>query len=124
MNTKTSVLVINDDPLAREKLNPLLSMLGFTQVVLCDNGNEALEYLYTTSIDLVITEEDLSMMDGIEFTKRIRSDAPLRTLPVIMLGNSTTPSYATSIGVNEYLVKPVSFRDLHDAVKRILQQLP
>ena len=71
---------------------------------------------------VLLLDIKMPRMNGIEVLKIIRSDAKLKTLPVVMLTSSREePDLKTcyELGVNAYVVKPVIFKEFMDAVKQI-----
>lgn len=93
------------------------------------DGEEALDYLLyrgkfrdrtTAQPQLVLLDLKLPKVDGLEVLARIKADESTRFVPVVMLTSSKEPrdmdeSYRR--GVNSYVVKPVDFREFHEAVR-------
>ncbi|MFH0976479.1 MAG: response regulator [Spirochaetota bacterium] len=101
------------------------------QVITVKDGIEVLEYLHYEgkfkdrrpgNPAVLLLDIKMPRMNGIEVLKSIRSDKKLKTLPVVMLTSSREePDLKTcyELGVNAYVVKPVSFKSFIDAVKHI-----
>lgn len=101
------------------------------QVDVVRDGAEALDYLYLrgayatrTGGNPAVLLLDLKMpkVSGLDVLREIKSDAVLKTIPVVMLTSSREEadlmtSYA--LGVNAYVVKPVEFSDFMDAVRQL-----
>lgn len=101
------------------------------KVVVCRDGAEALDYLYCRGAftsrqrgNPVVVFLDLKMpkVDGLEVLRTMKSDANLRSIPVVMLTSSREErdlreSYA--LGANAYVVKPVEFGRFVSAVKEL-----
>ena len=101
------------------------------EVVVVRDGADALDYLYRRGIykmrapgnpAVVLLDIKLPKVDGKEVLRQIKSDAALRTVPIVMLTSSREEqdllgSY--NLGVNAYVVKPVDFREFVDAVKAL-----
>jgi CheY-like chemotaxis protein len=101
-------------------------------IAFVSSGPEALEYLRATGRytgrsgeprpAIVLLDLNMPGMDGLETLGRIRADADLRAIPVIIL---TTSSSAEDIrrsyeaGANAYVVKPASFSSLTELVRRL-----
>jgi len=95
------------------------------------DGEEALDYLFyrgkfgqrtTAQPHLILLDLKLPKVDGLEVLAQIKTDVRTRYVPVIMLTSSKEPrdmdeSYRR--GVNSYVVKPVDYREFHDAVRVI-----
>jgi CheY-like chemotaxis protein len=95
------------------------------------DGVEAMDYLYKRGAysdrsdnNPVVMLLDLKMprMDGLEVLKRVKGDASLKNIPIVMLTSSreeqdVVESY--KLGVNSYVVKPVAFNDFVNVVKQL-----
>ncbi len=93
------------------------------------DGEEALDYLFysgkfeqrtSAQPHLVLLDLKLPKLDGLEVLTQIKGDARTRFVPVVMLTSSKEPrdmdeSYRR--GVNSYIVKPVDYREFHEAVR-------
>lgn len=100
-------------------------------VVVVGDGEQALDYLYRrgefesrTSSDPIVVLLDLKMpkVDGLEVLRAMKSDANLKTIPVVVLTSSqedTDVLESYNLGVNAYVVKPVHFEKFIDAVKEL-----
>ncbi|WP_445488542.1 chemotaxis protein [Niallia sp. 03133] len=93
------LVVVEDSPLLRKLLLDTLTEAGFNQIELFENGLEALNFLQKTTIegrrvedvvDLIITDIEMPQMDGHHFTKRIKEDAALAHLPVVIFSSLIT----------------------------------
>jgi CheY-like chemotaxis protein len=101
------------------------------EVVVVRDGVEALDYLFSRGAfagrangnpAVVLLDIKMPKMDGIDVLKRMRADEKLHRIPVVMLTSSreerdVVESY--SLGVNAYVVKPVTFREFIEAVKNL-----
>ena len=126
LNKSTSsiahILVVDDNADMRDYLLRLLQ--PFYTVETANNGVEALDKLYKTPPDLIITDIMMPVMDGIELLRNLRADIRSQTLPVILLsaraGEEATIE-GLQVGANDYLVKPFSARELLATVKARLE---
>lgn len=101
------------------------------QVVVARDGVEALDYLYRRGRFagraegnplVVLLDLKMPRVDGIEVLRQVKSDAALKTIPIVMLTSSReekdlVESYR--LGANAYVVKPVDFGQFTDAVGKI-----
>jgi signal transduction histidine kinase/ActR/RegA family two-component response regulator len=114
-----SILVAEDNPINRLFLQKSLEKLGH-RVVCAANGQEALDHLETSTVDCVLMDIQMPVMDGSEATRYIRNKFG-RTLPVIALTahalQGDREKYLEG-GFDEYLAKPVSIEDLTAAIAR------
>jgi CheY-like chemotaxis protein len=117
-----TVLVVDDDPVIQRVLAHILKKADHT-VLIARNGFEALERLATAGVDLAIVDLAMPEMDGLTLVKRLRADERRKTLPIIMLtasGQDEDGVTARTVGVNAFLTKPTSSRELTDVVSRLL----
>jgi CheY-like chemotaxis protein len=102
-----------------------------SEVVVARDGAEALDYLYRRcpyanlppeDPGLILLDNKMPKVDGLEVLKQIKSDQRLKTIPVVMLTSSREhgdllKSY--HLGVNAYVVKPVEFHEFVKAVREL-----
>jgi len=119
---KNSILVVDDEPAQRQLLTASLDK--DYQVVTAANGAEAVQLLSARSFDLVITDECMPGMTGIELIQWTRERMP--EVPIIVLtafGSIATAVEAMKLGAQEYLTKPLASPDeLRLVVARTLRQ--
>jgi CheY-like chemotaxis protein len=103
---KGRVLVIEDDSLVRDAMEPLLEDEGY-EVWSADNGQEALRWLQTDSLpDIIVLDLKMPVTDGWQFRVIQKGDARLSRIPVLAL-SADRSAQATSISAQAFLRKPV-----------------
>jgi DNA-binding response OmpR family regulator len=118
-----SVLVVDDEPMARTLLRLMLVRAGF-EVVEAEDGFDALEKVSQNPPDLMILDIMMPGMDGFTVCESIRNDARTASLPIIMLSAKTDAesiNRGLQVGANKYLTKPVSPEDLTRHVRDALE---
>jgi CheY-like chemotaxis protein len=116
----TRILVVDDEPSAREVIRESVCLLGY-QVEEASDGMEALERFRDGRHDVVITDLSMPRMDGIELTHELHKVDPM--VPVLMLtGRSSLDlkAMAWSRGVVEYLSKPFRLSSLESTLQRVM----
>jgi chemosensory pili system protein ChpA (sensor histidine kinase/response regulator) len=106
--TAGSVMVVDDSLTVRKITGRLLAREGY-HVLSAKDGVDALEQLVEFVPDVMLVDIEMPRMDGFELTRTIRSDARLKSVPIIMITSRTAEkhrSYARELGVNHYLGKP------------------
>ncbi len=107
-NSMTSILVVDDDPIAAETLCHALSQFGYSTTVAL-NGVEAIEHVRTGKYRIVISDVDMPKMDGIELCAEIRSRSTCGyTYLILLTANSDTDSVVKGLaaGADDYIAKP------------------
>ena len=105
-----SVLIIDDDPEARELLAALIEKAGYTVVSAC-NGQEALEVLHVIRPELIFLDVIMPIMDGRQFRAEMRHHKELLEIPtVVMTGVDDEP--LLDLAVVDTLRKPVRSKQL------------
>ncbi|OUR95153.1 hypothetical protein A9Q81_13725 [Gammaproteobacteria bacterium 42_54_T18] len=120
------ILVAEDNNVNQLVIKGLLKRLGY-QVVLADNGQEALDKLQGSNITLVLMDCQMPVMDGFESTKCIRElDEPYCDIPIIAVTANTMEGdreHCLEVGMNEYLKKPVNIGVLKKAIEEQLEKV-
>jgi CheY-like chemotaxis protein len=111
------VLIVDDEHAMRKVTRSLLQAIGVTNIHDANDGRSGLEAVCTLAPDVVILDWEMPGLNGPEFMRRVRSphDFPLPDVPVIMLtgyGERSRVVEAVRLGVNEFLLKPVSSKAL------------
>jgi CheY-like chemotaxis protein len=107
------VLVVDDEHSMRKVTRALLQVIGVKTVYEANDGRSGLEAICTHAPDMVILDWEMPSPNGPQFVRRVRSPGkfPLPDVPIIMLtayGERSRVVEAVRLGVNEYLLKPVS----------------
>ncbi len=116
-----TVLIVDDSATMLASLKAAIQMMKLT-VETANNGKAALEKIQGgLKPDLIITDINMPVMDGLEFIKNVRPI--LRFTPILILTTESEQKKreeAKRLGATGWLVKPVSGNALMDVVKRVL----
>lgn len=120
-----SILVVDDEPRVSAGIRNLLlrSELNIAHVETALNGFEAIDYIRMDPYDLVLTDIQMSRMNGIELMETIQMEQP--QLPVVVISAHEKFDFAKrslSLGARDYLVKPVERDELLRVVGKVLQE--
>jgi len=120
-------LVVDDDKHMRKLLHALLHALGIQEIVECTNGTSGYDQLRVSRPDFVLTDLSMQPVDGIEFTRSVRTapDSPNRYVPIIMASGHTERAIveaARDAGVSEFMVKPITLQNLQSRVTEIIER--
>jgi len=117
---KSRILIVDDDAFIRQLFAQVIKrmQLGCT-VALAENGHEAWQWYQQYGTDLLITDIDMPVMDGIALTKAVRREQP--GLPVIMIsGSANVQHQACAAGATLFLRKPIKVDCLLQRVRQLL----
>jgi two-component system chemotaxis response regulator CheY len=111
------VLIVDDEHTMRKVTRSLLQAIGVKNIYEAHDGKSGLEKICTIAPDVVILDWQMPSPNGPEFMRRVRSPAafPQPDVPIIMLtchGERSRVVEAVNLGVNEFLLKPVSTQAL------------
>ena len=108
MNTKTQILVIDDDAVVGRSFDRVLSGKGY-EVNIALSGEEALETMNETDFDVVFTDIRMPGMDGLEVAERIKARCPWTPVVVITgYGTEENEARASVLGVSGFVRKPLT----------------
>ncbi len=120
-------LIIEDNQHMRVLLRSLMLALGIKHVFECNDGAAGYVALREKKPDFVLTDLSMKPIDGIEFTKMVRTapDSPNPYVPIIMVTGHTERSrveMARDAGVTEFLAKPITVQNLLLRVAEIVER--
>ncbi len=106
-----TTLIIDDSAVMRKIVERSLRQagIGIAQVIEAGNGSEALEILRNRRVDLILSDINMPVMDGLEFVRQLRSLDIAQGTPVLMITTEGSESHvveAISCGARGYIRKP------------------
>ncbi|MBN1928825.1 MAG: response regulator transcription factor [Chlorobiaceae bacterium] len=120
----TTILIVEDDRNLAGLLKYNLEKAGYV-CVHAASGEEALEQLRQHAVNLVLLDVMLPGIDGFEVCRRIRQDVQYSDLPIVMLtakGEEIDKVFGFELGIDDYVVKPFSPRELNLRIRAILKR--
>lgn len=122
--TERHALVVEDSPMMRQLLVFALSRVPGMRVTEADDGVDALRKLAAHKFDIVLTDINMPIMDGLKLTKRIRADETHKDVPIVIVTTETAEEdrkRALSLGANAYLTKPIQAPRVIELVRELLK---
>jgi two-component system chemotaxis response regulator CheY len=123
---KMKFLVVDDFSTMRRIVKNILKQLGYDNIDEAEDGAQAYSKLQNDHYDFVISDWNMPNMDGLDLLKKIRGDARLKAMPVLMVTAEAEKDKviaAIQAGVNNYIVKPFTAEVLKEKMDRIFEKL-
>lgn len=115
------IMTVDDSPTVRKVLNMALSGAGY-HVIEASDGNDAVEKLSGTDIDLLVTDLNMPNMDGVELIKLVRQQPGRRFMPIIMLTSESQKEMKAAgkvAGASGWVTKPFRPEQLLSVIKMV-----
>jgi two-component system chemotaxis response regulator CheY len=121
-------LVVEDSPTMRQLIVYALRRIPGLVIVEATDGLDALRKLAPPSrFDIILTDINMPVMDGLKLVHRVRSDAELADIPVVVItteGGEEDRRRALNLGANAYITKPIKAPQVIATVKELLGLAP
>jgi two-component system chemotaxis response regulator CheY len=118
------ILIVDDTPVLRNIMKTQLQRMGFFHIHEAPDGSEAMKILHAKKIDLVISDWNMPVMNGVELLREIRGNEVLKDIPFIMVTAEATVArigMAMQLKVDELLLKPFTLEILERKIIRVIQ---
>ncbi len=114
------VLVVEDERTTAKVAQQQLERAGF-DVYLAENGKEGLDSVKKNDFDLIITDVEMPVMDGVDFYKALKKNEKYLDIPIIVITSSEIFKNAFSkLGVKGFLAKPLTGKNLLGKANEVL----
>jgi two-component system chemotaxis response regulator CheY len=116
------ILIVDDSVMLRQMVSFTLKEAGF-DVVEAEDGQKALDRLGTHSVDLIVTDLNMPIMDGITFMANARALPATKYTPILMLTTESQPEMkqkGKAAGATGWLVKPFDPPKLLAVIAKVL----
>lgn len=118
-----NVLVVEDSPTMRQLIIFALKRLRVLDIVEAGDGVDALKKMSERKFDLVLTDINMPVMDGIKLISLIRKDTAHGAVPIVVIsteGAAEDRQKALTLGANTYITKPIQAAQVLSTVKELL----
>lgn len=117
-------LVVEDSPTMRQLITFSLKRIPNAKIIEASDGVDALKKLKENRFDLIVSDINMPLMDGLKLVSMIRSDPSYRSTPIIIVtteGSQPDREKGLALGANAYLSKPIQTNELLKVVKELLK---
>jgi two-component system chemotaxis response regulator CheY len=117
------VLIVEDSPTMRQLISFALKRLRGIRVIEASDGIDGLKKLAAEKFDLIFTDINMPIMDGLKLVSLLRNDANYKETPIIVItteGAQEDRERALALGANDYITKPIQPNKILDIARSML----
>lgn len=118
-------LIVDDSSVMRKIVERTLRQAGMDSLVVIEagNGTDGLEMLKTKQVDLILSDINMPLMDGLEFVRQIRAQNLAAGVPIVMITTESSEEHvkqAIQAGARGYIRKPFTAEQVKERVLSLL----
>ena len=116
-------LVVEDSPTMRQLITFALKRIPGSKVVEANDGIDALKKLSTQKFDIILTDINMPIMDGLKLVSMVRNDPVHKAIPIIIItteGAEEDRERGLALGANAYISKPIQSSHLIKTISELL----
>ncbi len=119
-----NVLIVEDSPTMRQLIAFALKRIRGVRIVEANDGVDGLKKLSSERFDLILTDINMPIMDGLKLVSLVRNDANYKAIPIVVItteGAQEDRERALALGANDYITKPIQPTKILDVAKSLLR---
>ena len=119
-----NILIVEDSPTMRQLIVYALKRIKGVRIVEANDGVDGLKKLSSERFDLVFTDINMPIMDGLKLVSLIRNDSNYKMIPVVVItteGAQEDRERALALGANNYITKPIQPTKILEVAKSLLK---
>ena len=117
------VLIVEDSPTMRQLISFALKRLREIRIIEASDGVDGLKKLAAEKFDLIFTDINMPIMDGLKLVSLLRNDANYRETPIVVItteGAQEDRERALALGANDYITKPIQANKIVEIARSML----
>ncbi len=121
--TGYKVLVVEDSPTMRQLIVFALKRIRGFQIFEANDGVDGLKKLSAEKFDLILTDINMPIMDGLKLVSMVRNDPNYKETPIIVItteGATEDRERALALGADEYITKPIQTMKILETVRKLM----
>jgi two-component system chemotaxis response regulator CheY len=118
-----NILIVEDSPTMRQLISFALKRLRGVRVVEANDGVDGLRKLSGEKFQLIFTDINMPIMDGLKLVSLVRNDANYRDTPIVVItteGAMEDRERALALGANDYITKPIQPNHILEVARKLL----
>ena len=119
-----NVLVVEDSPTMRQLIVFALKRIRGLNITEENDGVDGLKKISAEKFDLILTDINMPIMDGLKLVSLVRNDPAHKDVPIVIItteGATEDKDRAMAIGANDYITKPIQTIKIIEVAKRLLK---
>ena len=119
-----NVLIVEDSPTMRQLIAFALKRIRGVRIVEANDGVDGLKKLSSERFDLILTDINMPIMDGLKLVSLVRNDANYKTIPIVVItteGAQEDRERALALGANDYITKPIQPTKILEVARTLLK---
>lgn len=120
---KHNILIVEDSPTMRQLIIFSLKRISDCNLVEATDGVDGWKKLSGQNFDLILTDINMPVMDGLKLVSLIRNDERKKNIPIIIItteGAEEDKKRGLALGANDYIAKPIQSHTLLDVVRKYI----
>jgi len=119
-----NILIVEDSPTMRQLISFALKRIRGVRIVEAGDGVDGLKKISAERFDMIFTDINMPVMDGLKLISLVREDATHRGVPIVVItteGAQEDRQRALALGANDYITKPIQPNRILEVAKQLLK---
>lgn len=119
-----NILIVEDSPTMRQLISFALKRIRGVRIVEAGDGVDGLKKISAEKFDMIFTDINMPVMDGLKLISLVRDDANHKGVPIVVItteGAQEDRQRALALGANDYITKPIQPNRILDVAKQLLK---
>lgn len=119
-----NILIVEDSPTMRQLISFALKRIRGVRIVEAGDGVDGLKKISAEKFDMIFTDINMPVMDGLKLISLVREDANQKGMPIVVItteGAQEDRQRALALGADDYITKPIQPNRILDVAKKLLK---
>lgn len=119
-----NILIVEDSPTMRQLISFALKRIRGVRIVEAGDGVDGLKKISAEKFDMIFTDINMPVMDGLKLISLVRDDANHKGIPIVVItteGAQEDRQRALALGANDYITKPIQPNRILEVAKQLLK---
>ena len=119
-----NILIVEDSPTMRQLISFALKRIRGVRIVEAGDGVDGLKKVSAEKFDMIFTDINMPVMDGLKLISLVREDAAHKGVPIVVItteGAQEDRQRALALGANDYITKPIQPNRILEVAKQLLK---